>query len=56
MSLEGGAHGQLEVGHLADHPSAVTALEGVVKVGSPLGPLMVLERIEVHIVVLLHLF
>lgn len=43
----GGSHGQLGAGHLADHPSAVAALQGAVKVGQSLGPLMVLERVEV---------
>ena len=47
IDIEGGAHGQLGAGHLADHPSAVTALQGALKVGSPLGPLLVLERVEV---------
>lgn len=48
IDVEGGAHGQLGAGHLADHPSAVTALQGALKVGSPLGPLLVLERVEVR--------
>ena len=48
IDIEGGAHGQLGAGHLADHPSAVTALQGALKVGSPLGPLLVLERVEVR--------
>ena len=47
IDIEGGLHGQLGAGHLADHPSAVAALQGAVKVGTPLGPLMVLERVEV---------
>ena len=47
VGLEGGAHGQLDVHHLADHPTAVAALQGVLKVGSPLGSLLVLERAEV---------
>ena len=48
VDIEGGAHGQLGAGHLSDHPSAVTALQGALKVGSPLGPLLVLERVEVR--------
>ena len=52
VELQGGAHGQLEAGHLADHPAAVAALQGVLRAGSPLGPLLVLERLEVTL--LLH--
>lgn len=47
--IEGGAHGRLGAGHLADHPAAVAALQGAVKVGDPLGPLLVLERVEVGV-------
>ena len=47
VELEGRAHGHLEAGHLADHPAAVTALQSVLRPGSPLGPLLVLERLEV---------
>lgn len=47
IDIEGGAHGRLGAGHLADHPAAVAALQGAVKVGDPLGPLLVLERVEV---------
>lgn len=49
VELQGGAHGHLEAGHLADHPSAVAALQAVVKPGLPLGPLLVLERLEVQL-------
>ena len=52
VELKGGAHGQLEAGHLADHPAAVAAMQGVLRAGSPLGPLLVLERLEVML--LLH--
>ena len=48
VDIQGGAHGQLGAGHLGDHPSAVSALQGALKVGSPLGPLLVLERVEVR--------
>lgn len=47
IDIEGGSHGQLGAGHLADHPAAVAALQGAVKVGDPLGCLLVLERVEV---------
>lgn len=47
IDIEGGAHGRLGAGHLADHPAAVAALQGAVKVRGPLGPLLVLERVEV---------
>lgn len=47
VDIKGGAHGPLGAEHLADHPSAVTALQGALQVGSPLGPLLVLERVEV---------
>ena len=47
VDIEGGSHGQLGAGHLGDHPAAVAALQGAVKVGNPLGPLLVLERVEV---------
>ena len=47
IDIEGGSHGQLGAGHLADHPAAVAALQGAVKVGDPLGALLVLERVEV---------
>ena len=47
IDIEGGSHGQLGAGHLADHPAAVAALQGAVKAGDPLGPLLVLERVEV---------
>ncbi|KAL0048743.1 hypothetical protein WJX82_009925 [Trebouxia sp. C0006] len=46
VDIKGGAHGPLGAEHLADHPSAVTALQGALQVGSPLGPLLVLERVE----------
>ena len=48
IDIEGGSHGQLGAGHLADHPTAVAALQGAVKVGDALGPLLVLERVEVR--------
>ena len=47
VDIKGGAHGPLGAEHLADHPNAVTALQGALQVGSPLGPLLVLERVEV---------
>lgn len=56
IDIEGGSHGQLGAGHLADHPTAVTALHGAVKVGDPLGPLLVLERVEVRSFSSLHIF
>lgn len=49
VNLDGGAHGQLEAAHLADHPSAVAVLQAAVQVGSPLGPLLVLDRVEVMV-------
>ena len=55
IDIGGGSHGQLAAGHLADHPSAVAALQGAVKVGTPLGPLLVLERVEVRLCCLLAL-
>ena len=42
-----GALGRLDVAHLADHPAAEAALIEAIVVGSDLGPLLVLERLEV---------
>lgn len=42
-----GALGRLEVAHLADHPAAEAALAEAIVAGSDLGPLLVLERLEV---------
>ena len=41
------AQGRLEAEHLADHPAAVRELQEAVAVGAKLGPLLVLERLEV---------
>ncbi|KAK9832620.1 hypothetical protein WJX81_004603 [Elliptochloris bilobata] len=38
--------GRLDAAHLADHPSAVSALRACVAAGADLGPLLVLERLE----------
>jgi hypothetical protein len=38
---------RLDVAHLADHPAAATALLAAIKVGAILGPLLVLQRMEV---------
>jgi rRNA biogenesis protein RRP5 len=43
----GTALGRLDEAHLADHPSAQAALSEAVGVGSELGRLLVLERMEV---------
>eukprot|EP00887_Chlorella_sp_A99_P001742 scaffold19.g1742.t1 len=40
------AAGRLDAAHLADHPAAVAALRDAVRVGSRLGPLLVLQRLE----------
>ena len=56
VAVAGGAHGYLGAEHLADHPSAVTALQGALTVGSPLGPLLVLERVEVSLSIFMILF
>ncbi|EFN56095.1 hypothetical protein CHLNCDRAFT_145628 [Chlorella variabilis] len=40
------AAGRLEVAHLADHPAAAAALVAALTVGSRLGPLLVLQRLE----------
>lgn len=42
------AAGRLEVAHLADHPAAAAALVAALTVGSRLGPLLVLQRLEVR--------
>ena len=48
VQLEGSAvHGTLAVAHLAEHPTAVTALQEALQVGSSLGDLLVLDRAEV---------
>lgn len=57
VSLAGGnaaaaaamAPARLDVAHLADHPTAAAALLAAVKVGSRLGPLLVLQRMEVSL-------
>ena len=41
------AQGRLEAEHLADHPTAVHELQEAVAVGAKLGPLLILERLEV---------
>ena len=41
------AQGRMEAEHLADHPTAVRELQEAVAVGAKLGPLLVLERLEV---------
>ena len=41
------AQGRIEADHLADHPAAVRELQEAVAVGARLGPLLVLERLEV---------
>lgn len=52
---EGGASsaapgvGRLEVAHLADHPAAAAALAQALKPGAQLGPLLVLQRLEVRV-------
>jgi hypothetical protein len=40
--------GRLDVAHLADHPVAAAALLAAAKVGTQLGPLLVLQRLEVR--------
>jgi hypothetical protein len=42
------ALGRLDVAHLADHPAAQAALLDAVMVGSKLGQLLVLDRLEVR--------
>ena len=42
------SQGRLEAEHLADHPTAVRELQEAVAVGAKLGPLLVLERLEVR--------
>ena len=42
------ALGRLDVAHLGDHPSGVAALCDAVGAGSALGPLLVLQRLEVR--------
>lgn len=41
------AIGRLELAHLADHPAAASALAATLTVGSQLGPLLVLQRMDV---------
>ena len=41
------AQGRIEADHLADHPAAVRELQEAVAVGARLGPLLMLERLEV---------
>ena len=50
VELPGGVRGRLDVPHLADHPAAVDALREAIgaDVGAALGPLLVLERLEVN--------
>lgn len=40
--------GRLEIAHLADHPAAAAALQQALKPGARLGPLLVLQRLEVR--------
>ena len=49
------AQGRLEAEHLADHPAAVRELQEAVAVGAKLGPLLVLERLEVSCLPLRHM-
>lgn len=44
--VTGAAVGRLEAAHLADHPAAASALAGALAVGTRLGPLLVLQRLE----------
>lgn len=41
------AQGRIEAEHLADHPAAVRELQEAVAVGARLGPLLVLDMLEV---------
>jgi hypothetical protein len=41
------ALGRLDVAHLGDHPAGVAALADALVVGAELGPLLVLERLQV---------
>ena len=41
------AQGRMEAEHLGDHPAAVRELQEAVAVGASLGPLLVLDRLEV---------
>ena len=41
------AQGRIEAEHLADHPAAVRELQEAVALGARLGPLLVLDRLEV---------
>ena len=41
------AQGRIEAEHLADHPAAVRELREAAAVGARLGPLLVLDRLEV---------
>lgn len=43
------AQGRIEAEHLADHPAAVQELQEAVAVGARLGPLLVLDRLEVSL-------
>lgn len=47
VDLPGGGKGQLAAGHLSDHPAAAQALWEVMSSGITLGPLLVLERLQV---------
>ena len=42
------AQGRIEAEHLADHPAAARELREAVAVGARLGPLLVLDRLEVQ--------
>ena len=44
----GTALGRLDVAHLGDHPAGVAALADALAVGAELGPLLVLERLQVR--------
>lgn len=48
VDLPGGGRGQLAAPHLSDHPAAAEALWEVMSPGVKLGPLLVLERMDVR--------
>lgn len=47
----GTTQGRIEAEHLADHPAAVQELQEAVAVGAKLGPLLVLDILEVLLTV-----
>ena len=49
VDLPGGGRGQLAAPHLSDHPAAAEALWEVMSPGVKLGPLLVLERMDVRL-------